>query len=200
MGWVWSDDGGDGDGDDGQIISSCNTSSGSGSDSERCSTKRIVRSQCRTEQVESGKFIRKCEKTEELIRICVGRPVEVLQSNNEYTEEDVTDEVVKGGSVTFGSSSRSSDGHVFDFPGLRSDIEVMERSLFGGLSRFFDAAEEMKNGFFDVFGNVLDAESPSSSSMRRGIPIEEYNRQEASPKPQEKEPVDTDFAALAKDV
>lgn len=128
------------------------------------------------------------------------RPVEVLQSNNEYTEEDVTDEVVKGGSVTFGSSSRSSDGHVFDFPGLRSDIEVMERSLFGGLSRFFDAAEEMKNGFFDVFGNVLDAESPSSSSMRRGIPIEEYNRQEASPKPQEKEPVDTDFAALAKDV
>lgn len=123
----------------------------------------------------------------------------MLQSNKEYTEEDVTNEVLKGGSTTFSSS----DPRVFAFPGLRSDIEVMERNLFGGLSRFFEAAEEMKNGIFDVFGKspyVFDSESSSSSSRRRGVPIEEHGRQEAYPKSKDVESEDTDFAALAKDV
>ncbi|GAU17531.1 hypothetical protein TSUD_340750 [Trifolium subterraneum] len=191
MGWIWSDD------DDSQR----NLSSGS---DEQCSTRKIVKSQCRTEEVEPGKFVRKCEKTEELLRTCVGKPVEVLQSNKEYTEEDITNEVLRGGSATFGSSNSSSDHGVFDFPGLRSDIEVMERNLFGGLDRFFEVAEEMKNGFFDVViantPRIFDAETPSSSPMRRGIPIEEYGRQETRPKPKDVESVDTDFAALAKDV
>ncbi|GMY18924.1 fra a 1-associated protein [Fagus crenata] len=69
-------------------------------------------------------------------------PVEVVQSNKEYTEDDVTDEVLKG-SVSFGSSELGA----LDFPGLRSDIEAIERSFFGGLNNFFEAAEEMKNGF-----------------------------------------------------
>ncbi|PNY03342.1 hypothetical protein L195_g026669, partial [Trifolium pratense] len=135
-------------------------------------------------------------------------PVEVLQSNKEYTEEDITNEVLRGGSAIFGSSNSSSNGSsdhgVFDFPGLRSDIEVMERNLFGGLGRFFEAAEEMKNGFFDVViantPRIFDAETSSSSPMRRGIPIEEYGRQETRPKSKDAESVDTDFAALAKDV
>ncbi|KAH1195472.1 hypothetical protein GmHk_19G055985 [Glycine max] len=113
MGWVWRDDISDG-------------------------LRRDVSSElCRTEEVESGKFVRKCEKTEEILRNCIGKPAEVLQSNKEYTEEDITDEVLKGRSVPFSSS----DGGVFDFPGLRNDIEVMERNLLGGLSRFFDTAE-----------------------------------------------------------
>jgi hypothetical protein len=128
----------------------------------------------------------------------------VLQSNKEYTEEDITNEVLRGGSTTFGSSNSSSDHGAFDFPGLRSDIEVMERNLFGGLGRFFEASEEMKNGFFDVFianaPRIFDAETSSSPSMRQGIPIEEYGRQETRPKSKDVESVDTDFAALAKDV
>lgn len=195
MGWVWSDD--DNNNDDSQR----NLSSGS---DERCSTRKIVKSQCKTEEVEPGKFVRKCEKTEELLRTCAGKPVEVLQSNKEYTEEDITNEVLRGGSTTFGSSNSSSDHGAFDFPGLRSDIEVMERNLFGGLGRFFEAAEEMKNGFFDVFianaPRIFDAETSSSPSMRQGIPIEEYGRQETRPKSKDVESVDTDFAALAKDV
>ncbi|KAK2364515.1 Mal d 1-associated protein [Trifolium repens] len=195
MGWVWSDD--DNNNDDSQR----NLSSGS---DERCSTRKIVKSQCKTEEVEPGKFVRKCEKTEELLRTCVGKPVEVLQSNKEYTEEDLTNEVLRGGSTTFGSSNSSSDHGAFDFPGLRSDIEVMERNLFGGLGSFFEAAEEMKNGFFDVFianaPRIFDAETSSSPSMRQGIPIEEYGRQETRPKSKDVESVDTDFAALAKDV
>ena len=124
----------------------------------------------------------------------------MLQSNKEYTEDDVTDEVLKGGSVTFGSSDRG----VFDFPGLQSDIEAIERNLFGGISRFFEAAEDMKNGFFDAFSrapHVFD-EKPSSSppSMRRGIPVDEYPQREASPKFKEQESAGIDFSGLAKDV
>lgn len=118
----------------------------------------------------------------------------MLQSNKEYTEEDITDEVLKGRSIPF---NNSSDGGMFEFPGLRNDIEVMERNLFGGLSRFFDAAEEIKNGFFDVFAQSPESSSPS---RRRGIPIEEYRRAEADPKYKEKESGDSDFVALAKDV
>ncbi|XP_027352562.1 uncharacterized protein LOC113863248 [Abrus precatorius] len=186
MGWVWSEDNSD------------NLQLG---DSERCSTTKVVKSQCRTEEVQSGKFVRKCEKTEELLRNCVGRPVEVLQSNKEYTEEDITHEVLRGGSIPFSSSNSSSDHGVFDFPGLRSDIETLERNLFGGIYRFFEAADEMKNGFFDVFANPpgINAES-SSPSMRRGIPIEENRPPEAHPRSKEKESADTDFSAMAKDV
>jgi len=123
------------------------------------------------------------------------RPVEVLQSNKEYTEEDITDEVLKGRSVPYSSSDRG----VFDFPGLRNDMEVMERNLFGGLSRFLESAEGMTNDFFDAFGKsprIFDAES-SSPSVRRGIP--NARRPEAS-KTQEKESGDTDYVSLAQDV
>ncbi|OIW05180.1 hypothetical protein TanjilG_19811 [Lupinus angustifolius] len=188
MGWVWHDD----DVEHNALSSSHDVTS------EQCSTRKIVKSQCRTEEVEPGKFIRKCEKTEELLRDCVGRPAEVVQSNKEYTEEDVTNEVLKGGSITFGSSHNGA----LDFPGLRSDIEAMERNLFGGLSRFFETAEQMTNGFFDVVNSphIFDAESSSPPPTRRGIPIEEYHGQEAFPKPKEKESIDTDFAAMAKDI
>lgn len=97
----------------------------------------------------------------------------------------------------------SSERGVFDFPGLRSDIEIMERNLFGGFSRFAEAAEEMTSSFFDIFAKsprIFDAESSSSPSMRRGIPIEEYPGQEASSKPKEKELTDSDFTAMAKDI
>lgn len=48
------------------------------------------------------------------------RPVEVLQSNKECTEDDVTDQVLKG-SFPLGSSEQGA----LDFPGLRSDIEAI---------------------------------------------------------------------------
>lgn len=119
------------------------------------------------------------------------RPVEVVHSNKEFTEEDVTDAVQRGGSFTFSSS------------GLPSDIEAIERNIFGGFSRFFEAAEEMTNGFFDAFAkapNIFDRDLSSSPSMRKGIPIDEHPRREASPKPKEYEPIDADLSSLAQDV
>ncbi|XP_043715158.1 fra a 1-associated protein-like, partial [Telopea speciosissima] len=48
-----------------------------------------------TEEVEHGKFVRKCEKTEQILKDCIGRPVEVVKSDTEFTEEYVTNEMVK---------------------------------------------------------------------------------------------------------
>ncbi|KAI4348854.1 hypothetical protein L6164_009524 [Bauhinia variegata] len=196
MGWVWK-----GDEDDqrsssasaGDIREPRNLNPRSG---EQCSTRKIVKSQCKTEEVEPGRFVRKCEKTEEILRDCIGRPVEVVQSNKEYTEDDVTNEILKG-PVTFGSSDRN----VFGFPGLRSDIEALEKSLFGGLGLFIDAAEGLKNDFCDVFSKVpsiFDEQPSSSSSRRRGVPFE--GNRGASPKPKEPEWIDADLSSLARDV
>uniref|UniRef100_A0A2N9H6Q7 Mal d 1-associated protein n=1 Tax=Fagus sylvatica TaxID=28930 RepID=A0A2N9H6Q7_FAGSY len=198
MGWVWKEK----DDEPDQINSSASDVSDfpnpkASRSGDRCSTRKVVKSQCRTEEVEPGKFIRKCEKTEEVLRNCVGKPVEVVQSNKEYTEDDVTDEVLKG-SVSFGSSELTA----LDFPGLRSDIEAIERSFFGGLNNFFEAAEEMKNGFFNAFGapHLFDGESSSSPSMRRAIPIEHHHKEEAFPKSIEPNTGNVDLSGLAKDV
>lgn len=74
MGWVWKDDEPDeSNSSAGDVIDSRNPRSG-----ERCSTRKVVKSQCRTEEVEPGKFIRKCEKTEELLRECAGKYVSIF--------------------------------------------------------------------------------------------------------------------------
>lgn len=77
MGWVWRDD------DDAAADGSVNSSNGGGYDAPDysvnslngggCATRKVVRSQCRTEEVEPGKFVRKCEKTEEILRNCIGK-------------------------------------------------------------------------------------------------------------------------------
>ncbi|EPS60038.1 hypothetical protein M569_14767, partial [Genlisea aurea] len=102
--------------------------------------RRVVTSNCRTEEVEPGKFVRKCEKTEEIFKDCIGGASEVIQSKKEYTEEDVT-------------THRTTMNHRIDsppshFPGLKADIEG---HLFEGINRFMEAAEEMADSFFNSF-------------------------------------------------
>ncbi|GMP41221.1 hypothetical protein CsSME_00011392 [Camellia sinensis var. sinensis] len=60
MGWVWKNDEAEED------------NSNPRSD-DRCSTTKIVKWHCTTEEVEPGKFIRKCEKTEQILSDCVRR-------------------------------------------------------------------------------------------------------------------------------
>ncbi|XP_057468140.1 fra a 1-associated protein-like [Actinidia eriantha] len=124
-------------------------------------------------------------------------PSEVVQFNKEYTEEDVSDQMKKG-SFPLELSNLAP----FDFFGLRSDIEAIERGLFGCLGRFFEAAEEMKNGFFSVFGspNFYDGDSSSSSSPRRGIPIESHPPKKLSPKLNNSESEHVDLSGLSRDV
>ncbi|KAL6988153.1 hypothetical protein U1Q18_013900 [Sarracenia purpurea var. burkii] len=176
MGWVWKDDAEDAQSIDISGLENANPRSG-----DRCSTRKIIKSQCKTEEVEPGKFVRKCEKTEQIIRDCVGRPSEVVQSNKEYTEEDVSN-LMKKGSFPM----ESSELVPFDFPGLHSDIEAIERSLFGGLGRFFEAAEEMKNGFFRAFGS----QPMESDSLPKNAP----------PKLSNPESGRVDLSGLARDV
>ncbi|KAF5750604.1 hypothetical protein HS088_TW03G00943 [Tripterygium wilfordii] len=210
MGWVWRDDAADRVGDEEFNVSypkSPNNLDDSSS-GDRCSTRRVVRSQCKTEEVEPGKFVRKCEKTEEILRDCLGKPVEVLKSNKEHTEEDVTHQVVQG-NHSFGSLEKGpldfpglrSDIEA-NFPGLRSDIEAIERSVFGGIDRFFDAADEMRNSFFGIFGPPpsYDRESSSSPSMRRGIPIEGHPQKEVYPKQSEHDTKYADLSGSIRDV
>lgn len=75
MGWVWRDDAGELDSPAGDNNSS------PWSSGDRCSTRKVVKSQCKTEEVEPGKFVRKCERTEEILRDCIGRYLHVLFSD-----------------------------------------------------------------------------------------------------------------------
>lgn len=124
------------------------------------------------------------------------RPSELVQSNKEYTEDDVTDQMTKG-SFSLGSAEPGA----FNFPGLQSDIEAIERSFLGGLNRFFEAAEDIKNGFFSAFGtpDVYDRDS-SSRTNRRGIPIDDYPKREVPPPKQSKSDGEVDLSGLARDV
>ena len=71
MGWVWKDETDDETAS--YDVAEFKNSNPSRSEADRCSTRKIVKSFCRTEEVEPGKFVRKCEKTEQILRDCVGR-------------------------------------------------------------------------------------------------------------------------------
>lgn len=195
MGWVWTDDEAASDGSSSSSYSDAGefriSSSSSG---ERCSTRKVVKSQCRTEEVEPGKFTRKCQKTEEIFKDCVGSPTELVQSNKEYTEEDVTGQMAKGAL----SLDSSED---INFPGLNQDIEAIGRSLFGTISRAFEAAEEIKNGFFNVFGDPgtphINGGDSSSATGSWGFPIEVPKEVPSEPS---KSDGDVDLSGLARDI
>ena len=71
MGWRWHDDAGD----SGWGLAGVPDLAGGGDEGAQCATRRVVQSRCHTEEVEPGRFVRKCEKTEQLLRDCVGRCV-----------------------------------------------------------------------------------------------------------------------------
>lgn len=115
----------------------------------------------------------------------------MVQSIKEYTEDDVTDQMGKG-SFPFASSEH---GPAF-FHGLHSDIEAIERGFFGGIGRFFQAAEEMKNEFFNSIGvpELYDHDSPHKKG---GVYIESRPPKEAVAK---EKSGDVDLSGLARDV
>ncbi|PWZ30542.1 hypothetical protein Zm00014a_031872 [Zea mays] len=157
MGWRWHDD----DGDSGRGLGGVPDLAGGGGDGAQCATRRVVQSRCHTEEVEPGRFVRKCEKTEQLLRDCVGRPSELVESKTENTEEDVTEEM-KSGSLSLGFPRNEP----FAFPGLRSDMEALEKDFFGSLGNVLDEAERMANSFVRSFG-FPPAHDSGSSPFRR---------------------------------
>lgn len=81
----------------------------------------------------------------------------MIESDTTYTEEDVTDQMVKGSSPLESAKPPASSY----FPGLRSDLEAIERRLFVEMYRFLEASEEMTRDIFKSFG------------ISDGIPTEE---------------------------
>ncbi|KAL0915998.1 hypothetical protein M5K25_013473 [Dendrobium thyrsiflorum] len=71
----------------------------------------------------------------------------VVESKTEHTEDDISNEV-KAGSLPF----ESNGSEPFTFPGLRNDLESIEREFIGGLSTLMEATEKMANEFFNSFG------------------------------------------------
>ncbi|KXG36939.2 hypothetical protein SORBI_3002G416250 [Sorghum bicolor] len=53
---------------------------GSGGEGAQCATRRVVQSRCHTEEVELGRFVRKCEKTEHLLRDCINIQFDFFRS------------------------------------------------------------------------------------------------------------------------
>lgn len=85
-----------------------------------------------------------------------------------------------------------------NFPGLRSDVDAIERHFLSGMKGFFEAAEEMRSSLFDIMGD-------HHSGTRRGIPIEnhpkveDHRNDEKAPR-QQHSSGEIDLSALAKDV
>ncbi|KAJ4907034.1 hypothetical protein Rs2_10692 [Raphanus sativus] len=188
MGWVWRDD-------DSSVSDAGNDFTDQpprDSPAEgNFSTTTVVRSKCKTEEVEPGKFFRKCEKTEEILRHCFGKPSEVVQSTTEHTEEDVTDQMVRGPSLP-----NQFEENPLNFPGLRSDLDDIERHFFSGVKSFFEAAEEMKSSLFDIMGDY-----DSTATMER-IPIQDHPKidDEKAATRQPFSSGEIDLSGLAKDV
>lgn len=124
----------------------------------------------------------------------------MVESSKEYTEEDVTGQMVKGS-----FSSKSTEPEIFKFPGLRndidtnfrglrSDLENMERNFFGNINKFFEAAEELKNDFFDSIGGPGIFDKENHPSHRDSIPIENTPPKEADSNGE------FDLSGLARDV
>ncbi|GLJ31416.1 hypothetical protein SUGI_0630370 [Cryptomeria japonica] len=143
---------------------------------DRCSIRKIIRNKCNTEEVEPGKFVRKCEKTQEVFRSCVGRPTELIESKTEYTEDDVS----RDSSIVL-----NPQGHKLDElepyipPIFRGELENFQQGLFGGLDTLMNAAEDIARDFFQSFGYPVDGDSRSPFERGVGsIPNEQKHRED----------------------
>ena len=113
------------------------------------------------------------------------RPSEVVQSTTEHTEEDLTDQMVRGSSLP-----NQFEENPLNFPGLRSDLDDIERHFFTGIKGFFEAAEEMRSSLFDIMG---DRDHPKIEEHRSNEENVTATRQPFSSG-------DIDLLGLAKDV
>ncbi|KAH7661641.1 hypothetical protein IHE45_15G077700 [Dioscorea alata] len=178
MGWKWVDEPADslsparGLGSIGELENSNPRST-----EDRCSTMRVISTNCRTEEVEPGRFIRKCANVEQIFRSCIGRPTELVESRTEHTEDDVTDEI-KSNVISFGSSRPQP----FNLPGFQNEIEAIERGLSGGFSHILGAAEEMANDIFNSLNipSFRTRESPSFDGAERQ-PEQDVSKKHDSP-------------------
>eukprot|EP00250_Pteridium_aquilinum_P015494 c22615_g1_i1 orf=196-888(-) len=144
--------------------SSYSAESGDGSSLQRpgrqqedgCSYTKLVRSRCFLHHNGDGKPVKKCEKTEQLLRNCFGRPQEIVESKSESTEEELPDGwTMEGLDEEKGMVPFSHE----NFPGAPSSpwklfqgTDPFSRGLSDGVEGFMQAAEEMMNDALNQLG------------------------------------------------
>uniref|UniRef100_J3L4I3 Uncharacterized protein n=2 Tax=Oryza brachyantha TaxID=4533 RepID=J3L4I3_ORYBR len=103
---------------------------------------------------------------------------------------------MKSGSVSLGFPTNEP----FAFPGLRSDIEALEKGLFGSIGSFLDEAERMTNDFVKSFGapSIHDRESSPFRGQPAGRWIDEGTAKDA--KQDTKQNDYTEFSSKITDV
>lgn len=180
---------GHGDSESGDLMDETKKNYGSG---DRCSARRVINYKCRTEEVESGKFIQKCEKTEQLLRDCVGRPTELVESKTEYTENDISRDSALISNPLDGRRELA-ELEPYIPPVLRGDFDNFQQSLFGGLDSFIHAAEEMANDFFQNFRSEQGGETENPFRRFKG------EENQMGDKPYKEEAIYADLAKDAKD-
>ncbi|MCO5578059.1 hypothetical protein L7F22_031897 [Adiantum nelumboides] len=120
-----------------------------------CSHTKVVKSRCFLDHSSDGKPIKKCEKTEQLLRNCLGKPQEIVETKSECTEEEVGD----GWSMEAFNEEKGLKPFLHDSsPGSQSPwnpfqgTDPFSRGLSDGFEGFIQAAEEMMNEAFNQLG------------------------------------------------
>ncbi|KAH7512275.1 fra a 1-associated protein [Ziziphus jujuba] len=136
MGWLWKDKSEDAVTSPDNAVTSpesdVSTDQNPNTSNLEYRSKTVWKSKCRTEEVEPGKFVMKCVNSKDITSYRCGRLVKV-NSNVEHTEEDVTEQVLKGSLST----------------GPRPvQINESEYVFTGPLCRLVGAAKEIKDRIF----------------------------------------------------
>ncbi|CAM6109985.1 unnamed protein product [Calypogeia fissa] len=151
-----------------------------GTRDEGCMYTTLRKTICSLEKDDSGKPVQKCEKTEQLLRKCAGRPAEVVDFKLEATEEDASTSQ-RALSLDYDSSAGRGYATPFQwqerrFGGLGGDATSEEYPFRGLFERSGpaspEALEELVQG---VFGGPFDlpeeaerAEKPPSTAPGYG--------------------------------
>ncbi|CAI7734791.1 unnamed protein product [Closterium sp. NIES-53] len=105
---------GDGGESAARTTTACGGGGGGGDLDASCWYSRVERRKCRLVRDEDGRPVRECERTQEVLRQCVGRPSEVVESHSEVTRE----ELPPGSTLSSSSSSSfSSSSSSFSYGG-----------------------------------------------------------------------------------
>eukprot|EP00252_Welwitschia_mirabilis_P019163 TRINITY_DN4372_c0_g1_i1.p1 TRINITY_DN4372_c0_g1~~TRINITY_DN4372_c0_g1_i1.p1 ORF type:complete len:189 (+),score=38.09 TRINITY_DN4372_c0_g1_i1:130-696(+) len=125
---------------------------------EKCNIRRVFQTKCRTEEVEPGKFVNKCERIEKLFKECDGRPPENVETRVEYTEDVPSNNAVY-------------ESHIlpklepFIPPILHDEIDNFQHNVFGGLESFLQQLESMRENLFGIFSDHQPREKHSPYSV-----------------------------------
>ncbi|KAH7414813.1 hypothetical protein KP509_14G012500 [Ceratopteris richardii] len=119
-----------------------------------CSYTKVVKSRCFLDRNSEGKPVKRCEKTEQLLRNCIGKQQEIIESKSLCTEEEVPNGWTMDSSSEEGilplphELSPHSQSPWNPFQGA----DPFSRGLSDGFESFMQSMEEMMNDAMNQLG------------------------------------------------